>query len=640
MIRFIKENNEKIILLLILFIGAILRIYNLWGLSLSNDELSAIARAQIPGFSEFINKGIIADIHPAGVEFFLYLWIKIFGTSVFMIRLPFIISGILSIYFAYRLAAIWFNKQSGLFVAAALCSLEFSLMYSQLARPFAPAMLFTLMSAWYWTKMLFNGKTERKNIIALAISMSMAAYCHYFASVIIILMIISGVFFLKKSNKKQYILSVLLALILYIPNIFVIIFQLSNPAETSWIKEPDSGLFFEHIYFIFNNSQILLYTVIAIFVITHILSFTEIKIGRFHILSLIWFVIPFFIGFYYSLWVKPILENPVLLFTFPFLLIFIFSFVQSKKKIFNYVVFIFLVLCLYSTIGEKKYYSTYHFGEFKDIAAKAMEWNDKYGDKNVAKCINVNSPYYINYYLDKAEKPLSFAMYKNEGKKDLHSLNQIVQSSSAPYFLYAWSSITDPNESGDIILAKYPYIIKQIDYNGMAAITLYSKYDSANAIAQPKPVYYIFNGFEDKQTWDKDTSIITTEKVWKGKYSIKLDVRDEYGPACANRIYKMTNKSAKRVQVSLWALATGTFKDAQIVASINFKDDENRVYENYFWLSSKFEYFIEKGKWGQVFFSFTMPVLHSVNDEMKIYVWNPDKQPLYIDNFEMKLFEK
>ncbi|MFA4853224.1 MAG: glycosyltransferase family 39 protein [Bacteroidales bacterium] len=640
MLRFIKNNNERAILYLILLTGALLRIYDIWGLSLTNDEFSAIARAQLSSFSEFISKGIYADIHPAGIEFFLYLWIKVFGTSVFIIRLPFIAAGIFSIYVAYRIAARWFNEHTGLFVAAALCFLEFPLMYSQLASPFIPGLLFSLLTVWFWTKMLFDNRTDTKNIIYLALSISLAAYSHYFTLAFISIVIFTGIFFLNRKNIKAYLFTILFAVIFYIPNIFVIIHQINNPAGISWLTVPDNNWFFKHVYFLFNNSQILLYLSFAIFIVSHIINFTEVRFGKFHIISALWFLLPFLVGFYYSLWIKPILENAILLFSFPFLLFFIFSFIQREKKVFNFSMLgIFLITGLFSTIVEKKYYSTYHFGEFKDIAAKTIEWNDQYGDKNITKVINVNSPFYINYYLEKAGKPLSFAMYKNEGRKDLHTLNKIVKDSKTSYFLYAWSSLVDPNETGDIITVKYPYIIKQIDYNGMAGITLYSMTDSTHAIPQSKPVYYIFNGFEEKNTWEKNTSIITTEKVWKGKYAIKLDARDEYGPACVNRISRMTDKPFKRIQVSLWAYATGIFKDAQIVATLSFRDDDNQIYEKYFWLSSKFEYFIEKEKWGQVFFSFNLPDLRSRNDELKIYVWNPDKQPLYIDNFELKTFE-
>jgi len=641
MLKFIKENHEKSLLFLILIIGAVLRIYNFWDLSLSNDEFSALSRAQLTGFSEFISKGINADIHPAGVEFFIYLWIKIFGTSVFMLRLPFIFCSILTIYISYRVSAKWFNVHTGLFVAAALSFLEFPLMQGQLARPFTPALFFSMLTVLYLTKMLFENKTDRRTIIALGLSAVMAAYCHYFALIFILIVLLSGFIFLKKSFAKAYFTSIIIAIIIYIPNVFVIIQQLANPAGISWLTEPDGNLFFEHIFFLFNNSYILLYTVLAFFILTHIISYTETRFTKFHFIAVAWFIIPFIAAFYYSVWVKPILENSILLFSFPMLLFIIFSFVQPGKKILNYSALLLLLsIGLYSTIGEKKFYSTYHFGEFKDVANKIVSWNDEIGNSKITNIINVNSPYYINYYLQNESKEINFAMTRNEGMLDLHTLNKIIQNSKTPYLLYAWSSVVDPNETDDMIRAKYPYIIKQINYNDMAAVTLYSMNDSMKAIVQPKPVYYVFNGFEDNQTWDKDTSIITTEKVWKGTKVIKLDNRDEYGPACANRISKLTDLPFKSVHVSLWAYATGSFKDAQVVATMNFKDDENQVYENYFWLSSKFDYFIDKNKWGQVFFSFNLPELHSRNDELKIYVWNPDKQPLYIDNFEMKLFEK
>ena len=367
--------------------------------------------------------------------------------------------------------------------------------------------------------------------------------------------------------------------------------------------------------------MILLGVALGIFFITHIISFTEVKFTKFHILAVVWFVVPYFIAFLYSIWVKPIIDNPLLLYSFPFLLVFLFSFIQSEKnRIPNYLLLGLLLLTgIFSTIIEKDYYSTYHFAEFKDIAAKAVDWNKTYGEKNITNVINVNSPYYINYYLDK-EKPLKFAMYKNEGHLDLHKLNNIVKQSGTEYFLYAWTGVVDPNETYQIIQQKYPYIIKQIDYNGMASIVLFSMNDKKDAMKQPDPVYYVFNGFEDKQTWDKDTDIISTEKVWKGKYSVKLDYKDEYGPSCANRISLLTDKPFKKVQCSLWAYATGKFKDAQVVAEISFKDDDNQVYENYFWLSSKFDYFIDKNQWGQVFFSFNLPELRSRNDELKIFV--------------------
>ncbi|MFH0865419.1 MAG: hypothetical protein V1904_04460 [Bacteroidota bacterium] len=258
--------------------------------------------------------------------------------------------------------------------------------------------------------------------------------------------------------------------------------------------------------------------------------------------------------------------------------------------------------------------------------------------KNITRVININSPSYINYYFERFDKSVIFSLYKNNGKTDLYKLRKVIETVSTPYFLYAWSNVYNPSEAYDMIRVKYPYLIKDIDYNGLAGISLYSATDSVHALTVAQPVYYILNGFEEKNTWDKDTSILDTEKVMYGKYSVRLDFNDEFGPSSNSIISEMTYTSFSRISVSLWAYAAGVFKDAQIVATLNFRDDDNNIYDNYMWVSTKFEYFIEKDKWGQVFFSFTLPELRSRNDELKIYVWNPDRQTLFIDNIEIKAF--
>src|ERR1700722_10519972 len=102
-----KRNTEAFFLLIILIIGAGFRFYNYFGWSLSNDELSAISRTRFSSFSEMISQGVMVDFHPAGVETFLFYWMKLFGESVMIIRLPFVIAGIFSILFAYLIAERW-----------------------------------------------------------------------------------------------------------------------------------------------------------------------------------------------------------------------------------------------------------------------------------------------------------------------------------------------------------------------------------------------------------------------------------------------------------------------------------------------------------------------------------------------------
>jgi hypothetical protein len=72
-------------------------LFGIWDFSFTNDELSAVGRLRFDTFSELIEKGINVDGHPAGVQVFLWLWIKVFGISEISLRAPFILIGIASI---------------------------------------------------------------------------------------------------------------------------------------------------------------------------------------------------------------------------------------------------------------------------------------------------------------------------------------------------------------------------------------------------------------------------------------------------------------------------------------------------------------------------------------------------------------
>ena len=640
MITYLKTHTERSLLVLILFTAAFLRFFNVTALSLSSDELSLITDIREQSFTGFFSLSNLSESGPAGLYTIMYFWMKIFGSSVFMFRLPFIIFGISSVYLSYLLAQKWFNQHAALFVAASMCFIEYAIQFSQTAYSEGLGLFFTLLAVLFWTKILFDEVKEKRNDLYFAISFALTAYINYYALIFLSLVYISGFFFISKNSFKSYFKSLLFVIILYIPNIPIIIYELSHPLK-SILPVHEQTWIFEHIEFVFNSSFILLYTVLAIFIISNIAGFGEIKVGKFHILSVVWFLCPFAYFYIYSLMAKPMPNNSVLLYSMPFLLFSFFSFICTKFKTYNLAVIpFFLIIGIYTLIAENKYYNTYHFGEYRDIAKKTLEWDEQYGEKNITRTINVYNPSYINYYFEKFDRSAKFSLYKNDGKTDMYKLHRIIETSKTPYFLYAWSSVFNPHETDYEIRTKYPYLIKNIDYNEMAGIALYSVNKNTETIPDEKPLYYNFNGFEEKNTLDKDSSILTTEKVKYGKYAIKLDSKHEYGPTYSNKLSKISNNSFKKVSISLWAYAEGVYKDAQIVAELKFSDEENQQFENYFWLSSKFKYFIERGKWGQVFFSFNLPELRSVNDEIKIYVWNPDKNPLYIDNMEIKFLEK
>ena len=77
---------QRLTLILILIVGAVLRFYNFYGWSLTNDELSALNRLRFSSFMEVMEQGVkLNDMHPPGVQAFLYIWTTLFGVNEMML---------------------------------------------------------------------------------------------------------------------------------------------------------------------------------------------------------------------------------------------------------------------------------------------------------------------------------------------------------------------------------------------------------------------------------------------------------------------------------------------------------------------------------------------------------------------------
>ena len=147
----IYSKSENILLAGIILVAIILRFYLFDQWSLSNDELSALSRLQYESLNQCIRDGVkFNDFHPAGVEVFLWYWTGLFGSDVWVVRLPFVIMGICSVIMVYVLGKQWFNKNVALLSAASLAILEYPILFSQLARPYSPGLLFVLLYTYFW----------------------------------------------------------------------------------------------------------------------------------------------------------------------------------------------------------------------------------------------------------------------------------------------------------------------------------------------------------------------------------------------------------------------------------------------------------------------------------------------------------
>jgi hypothetical protein len=416
--------------------------------------------------------------------------------------------------------------------------------------------------------------------------------------------------------------------VLYLPHLKIFLYQFGIGGvggEQGWLGKPTPGWIINFLIYAFNDSWFLLILIFVIFSVTIILR--KSKFSPFHWLAISWFLVMFLIGYFYSVWRNPILQYSILIFSFPFLILFLFSFfneVSNKLKIIALIIF--TLFGTVHTVFINKFYQQQHFGEFRDVAAKIAQWNHEFGKENITNTIIVNSPFYIHYYLDRESDGIEFKQYDNHGGKDLLELKKIVDDSRTPYFIHAWTKPC-PAEVEDIIRTKYPCILHRKNYSGLSEVTVYSRNQSEQCLKMPDPIKVTGNDFDEGMIWGGSEANLDSNFAYSGKFSFRMDAKTEYSPAFVIRVADVNNSKFDRIKVSLWAFSPDVITNMPIVISI-----ENNKKGGYIWASSHIENFIEPKKWGQAFFNFEVPEILSPDDVLKIYIWNVGKNVIYIDD--------
>ncbi len=335
-----------------------------------------------------------------------------------------------------------FGTAAGLYTAAAITFLQFPLLYSQIARPYGPGMLFGLMLVFYWLKIFFpeNGEINKhkpkfKYLLGFTLSAALCMYTHYFSFLFALIVGFSGFVVARRNTIFLYISAALVAALLFVPHIPITLNHLTYKGVGLWLGVPGKSWMLEHLFFIFDQSLFLLLVFFGtLLALVYLYRENRNKL-RFRLFLAVWFLLPAAIGYFYSLKVSPVLQHPVLIFSFPYFIILIFSYAGDtfdRKK--QWILAFFMAAGILSTTVVNNYYSKQHFGEFKDIARLTAQWQQEYGDTTITKAININNPLYIDYYLSRFHTKARFDLYKIEGLDGLKALSETVMNSRKPLF--------------------------------------------------------------------------------------------------------------------------------------------------------------------------------------------------------------
>lgn len=612
-------NKTNLQLLLIVVVASILRFYHLTSFSLSNDELSALARVQFDNFNDLIEKGVIGDFHPAGVQIFLYFWVKLFGQTEFAIRFPFALMGVFSVVLIFLIAKKWFNEYAALFSAAALAFLQFPVLYSQLERPYSSGLFLSLLMVYCWTKVLFDSDNSKKIIYSIlyALSTAFCMYNHYFSFLFAVIVGISGLPFVRKQNAFYLLGAAILSVLLFLPHINITLTQMSRGGLSEWLGKPAPDTLKKYLFYISNNSLVII-VLFSISLLVTIINNTKKKAwNKFHIISVAWFLLPFLIAYFYSLKVNPVYQHSIMIFSMSYLLLFIFSGFDFQEKNSIILLSITSAILLFSTIIEKKYYRTRHWPEFKEIAELITKYNSDFGSKNITQVGTYNSPFYLNYYLDKFNQPFNLKKHLIETTKDVVEVDSIVKASPTEYFSYTWSCRYSFPEIEQSIRKKYPVLVRRESYYmDSVKVSEYSLFKKGND--DRKKAIDVNLGFTSSVAgvWEYDNNRVKT-KDNLAFFSMNKEM--EYSPTLQTSVKDLYKSDNCNLEIE----ADYILKEpGEILLVLTFDNEQG----NYLWFAKNlYEYTNKLNVIGTTFISFPRPANSSANDKVKIYLWNKSK---------------
>ena len=237
--RFGPPTGDLVALLAIFVVGLALRLYGLGSESLWWDEVYAIATMAHPGSLEIVRLSS-TDNNPPFFYLILHFWMLLAGDSAFAVRLPSALAGALAIPVMYGVGKLLFDRSAGLVGALILALGAYHVRYAQEARAYGPMVFFTLLSFYFFVKLVKEGRTPYATGGYVACT-ALLMYTHFYA----VFFALAQVLYLLASRKdlRGWILPGGVLALLYLPWVLLLAVNVLSPAGawqggTTWIPEP------------------------------------------------------------------------------------------------------------------------------------------------------------------------------------------------------------------------------------------------------------------------------------------------------------------------------------------------------------------------------------------------------------------
>jgi mannosyltransferase len=387
----IVDKKIYFLLALILIFSFFPRIRGINYQSLWLDELHTMNEADPDiRWSEMFAYLKTIDQHPPLHFILLKILFTIFGHTSSVARIPSAVAGTLSIWAIFLLGKEILNRNLGL-IAALLTSVNYyNLYYSQEARPYIFAFLFTTLSFFYFIRLL---KTlNLKNSVLYSIFTLLMMYSHYYGLMVLSSQVVLIIFFFiveGKPDKMLFIKRMALSGSIIGVGYAIWLPYLRSVAniKSFWISPVSDSFFIDFFYAYFGHSFLLRpFLLLLLFIYTlRVLSSDQIEPKKLKLTPLpfsfvilfLWILVSYLVPYLRSLLVVPMLMPRYTIVVLPAYLIAISYGIEliNYKPVKGVVLCAFVLLSVTDIIWVKKYYAAVTKTQFREMTAYVVHNN-------------------------------------------------------------------------------------------------------------------------------------------------------------------------------------------------------------------------------------------------------------------------
>lgn len=548
----IKNIKENWLFGLILVAGVFMRFIPINQYQFSHDELSGLSRTVFPNLSQVLEYGVkVMDTHPALIQIFLWYWVKFFGLNEIAIKLPFLMCGILSIWFVFKFCKRFFDEKSAL-ISATFLSLSFIfLVFSSYARMYIPGVLFSILLLNSVFRILFLKETSIWNFVSYSLLTLLCAYNHHMSCLFAASVGFLSLFYLPKEKMVKFIAFSLLSILLYLPHLSITLYQFSTggigASVGGWLSAPRVNEIYFFLKALMGCGFAGKLNMILCFIIVLISVFKLIPITKKQIFLLWIFVINYLVIHLYSVYINPILQYSVLLFAGVGFIVFLSTFASwlSQKQTYGFIVLL-MIGFSFQSFKKKHIFSKVHVHDFEMQVRATLNTQKLFGNDNVISVFG-SERYFVSVYEKKFNTKLKYVCMEDSIYQNVSTFRHFLGKSKQDYLVLAGLS---PMK---ILMAKeyFPYLLShEEDY--FSNVTVLSK----------------------KKTRNVDVSILSTTSVFNSDMELYVDKAKPvvfYGDSI---LYQVTQKTkefpfAVKIPIKKAPLQTNQFLVAELIYNID-----------------------------------------------------------------------